>query len=147
MCIRDRPVTDELTAEEIGGDYVHNTGIAITRRFQGLDPHAIPAVLVAGHAPFCWGKTPLDAAHNAAVLETVARMAYYTSNLRQNCAGVSQALLDRHYFRKHGANAVSYTHLDVYKRQVYTADLTAEWILEFLLLNPQFPHSLRYSID
>jgi L-ribulose-5-phosphate 4-epimerase len=99
------PVTEELTAEEIGGDYVHNTGLAITRRFQGLDPEATPAVLVAGHAPFCWGKTPLDAAHNAAVLEMIARMAYFTANLRQDCAGVSQALLDRHYFRKHGANA------------------------------------------
>ena len=99
------PVTEELTAEEIGGDYVHNTGIAITRRFQGLDPQAVPAVLVAGHAPFCWGKTPLDAAHNAAVLEAVARMAYFTSTLRQGCSGVSQALLDRHYYRKHGANA------------------------------------------
>jgi L-ribulose-5-phosphate 4-epimerase len=99
------PVTDELTPEEIGGNYVHNTGVAITRRFQNLDPMAVPAVLVAGHAPFCWGKTPLDAAHTAAVLETIARMAYYTSNLRQGCAGVSQTLLDRHYFRKHGANA------------------------------------------
>ena len=99
------PVTAELTAEEIGGDYVLNTGIAITRRFQGLDPLAIPAVLVAGHAPFCWGKTPLDSAHHAAVLETVARMAYFTATLRQSCKGVSQALLDRHYFRKHGANA------------------------------------------
>jgi L-ribulose-5-phosphate 4-epimerase len=99
------PVTEELTAEEIGGDYVLNTGVAITRRFQGLDPHAIPAVLVAGHAPFCWGKTPLEAAHHAAVLETVARMAYFTATLRQSCNGVSQALLDRHYFRKHGANA------------------------------------------
>ena len=99
------PVTEELTAEEIGGEYVHNTGVAISRRFQGLDPLATPAVLVAGHAPFCWGVTPADAAHNAAVLETVARMAYYTYNLRQGCAGVSQALLDRHYFRKHGANA------------------------------------------
>jgi L-ribulose-5-phosphate 4-epimerase len=99
------PVTEELTAEEIGGDYVHNTGIAIARRFQGLDPHAIPAVLVAGHAPFCWGKTPHDAAHHAAVLETVARMAYFTATLRQSCSGVSQALLDRHYFRKHGASA------------------------------------------
>jgi L-ribulose-5-phosphate 4-epimerase len=99
------PVTAELTAEEIVGDYVHNTGVAITRRFQGLDPHAIPAVLVAGHAPFCWGKTPLDAAHHAAVLETVARMAYFTATLRQSCSGVSQALLDRHYFRKHGAHA------------------------------------------
>ncbi len=99
------PVTEELTAEEIGGDYVHNTGLAISRRFQGLDPLAIPAVLVAGHAPFSWGKTPHDAAHNAAVLETVARMAYYTANLRADCTGVSQSLLDRHYFRKHGATA------------------------------------------
>jgi L-ribulose-5-phosphate 4-epimerase len=99
------PVTEELTPEEIGGDYVHNTGVAITRRFRGLDPHAVPAVLVAGHAPFCWGKNPLDAAHNAAVLETVARMAYFTATLRQSCGGVSQALLDRHYFRKHGAKA------------------------------------------
>jgi L-ribulose-5-phosphate 4-epimerase len=99
------PVTAELTADEIGGDYVLNTGVAITRRFQHLDPLAVPAVLVAGHAPFTWGKTPHDAAHNAAVLETVARMAYYTVTLRQSCAGVSQALLDRHYFRKHGATA------------------------------------------
>jgi L-ribulose-5-phosphate 4-epimerase len=85
------PVTEELTPDEIGGEYVYNTGVAITRRFQGVDPHAIPAVLVAGH--------------NAAVLETVARMAYYTATLREGCAGVSQALLDRHYFRKHGAKA------------------------------------------
>ncbi len=99
------PLTAELTTEEIGGDYVHNTGFAITRRFRDLDPHAMPAVLVAGHAPFCWGPTPHDAAHTAAVLETVARMAYFTSNLRHDCAGVSQALLDRHYFRKHGAAA------------------------------------------
>ena len=99
------PVTEELTVEEIGGEYVHNTGVAISRRFQGIDPLAIPAVLVAGHAPFAWGGTPMDAAHNAAVLETVARMAFYTTTLRQSCAGVSQALLDRHYFRKHGAQA------------------------------------------
>ena len=99
------PVTEELTADQIGGDYVHNTGVAIAHRFRNLNPLAIPAVLVAGHAPFCWGKTPAAAAHNAAVLETVARMAYYTATLQQNCTGVSQALLDRHYFRKHGANA------------------------------------------
>jgi L-ribulose-5-phosphate 4-epimerase len=99
------PVTDELTADQIGGDYVHNTGVAIAQRFKDLDPLAIPAVLVAGHAPFCWGTTPAAAAHNAAVLETVARMAFYTATLRQSCSGVSQALLDRHYFRKHGASA------------------------------------------
>src|SRR6201981_736335 len=66
------PVTQELTAEEVNGDYVLNTGHAIVRRFEKLDPMAIPAVLVAGHAPFCWGATPADAVHNAVVLEAVA---------------------------------------------------------------------------
>jgi L-ribulose-5-phosphate 4-epimerase len=99
------PVTEELRPEEIEGDYVLNTGIAIARRFEELDPEAMPAVLVAGHAPFCWGRNPHEAAHNAVVLEAVARMAYFTATLRHDCAGVSQALLDRHYFRKHGAKA------------------------------------------
>lgn len=99
------PVTEELTDEEIGGDYVLNTGIAITRRFQNLDPAAVPGVLVRGHAPFVWGKTPMEAAHNAVVLESIARMGYYTATLNAACNGVSQALLDRHYFRKHGAKA------------------------------------------
>jgi L-ribulose-5-phosphate 4-epimerase len=99
------PVTAVLTDEAIGGRYVHETGLAIVERFKGLDPLAIPAVLVAGHAPFCWGPTPYEAAHNAVVLEAVARMAYRTLTLRANCDGVSQALLDRHYHRKHGAAA------------------------------------------
>jgi L-ribulose-5-phosphate 4-epimerase len=98
------PVTDELSAEEVTGDYVLNTGHAIVRRFAGLDPLAMPAVLVSGHAPFCWGVTPADAAHNAVVLEAVARMAYYTATLNAACTGVGQHLLDRHYFRKHGAS-------------------------------------------
>jgi len=99
------PVTAELTDEAIGGEYVRNTGVAITDRFRNLDPLAIPAVLVAGHAPFTWGRTPDEAAHNAVVLEYVARMAFTTMTLNPKCAGVSQALLDRHYFRKHGAGA------------------------------------------
>jgi L-ribulose-5-phosphate 4-epimerase len=99
------PVTEELTDDEIGGDYVLNTGHAIVRRFSNLDPVAVPGVLVRGHAPFAWGKTPIDAAHNAVVLEAVARMGYYTATLNAGCEGVSQALLDRHYFRKHGAKA------------------------------------------
>jgi L-ribulose-5-phosphate 4-epimerase len=106
------PVTEELTADEVGGDYVLNTGHAIVRRFSrgaapgatAIDPLAMPAVLVAGHAPFCWGSTPGEAAHNAVVLEAVARMAYYTSTLNAACTGVTQHLLDRHYFRKHGAS-------------------------------------------
>jgi L-ribulose-5-phosphate 4-epimerase len=99
------PVTEELSADEIGRDYVLNTGKAIVRRFRSLDPDAVPGVLVAGHAPFAWGKDAMDAAYHAVVLEAVARMAFYTATLNPECRGVSQALLDRHYFRKHGAKA------------------------------------------
>lgn len=99
------PVTEELTDEEIGGKYVLNTGKAIVRRFRSLDPQAMPGVLVAGHAPFAWGNDAMDAAYHAVVLEAVARMAFYTATLNPGCRGVSQALLDRHYFRKHGAKA------------------------------------------
>lgn len=99
------PVTEELTPEEIGGDYVLNTGKAILRRFQSLDPMAVPGVLVAGHAPFAWGKDAMQAAYHAVVLESVARMGFYTATLNPHTRGVSQALLDRHYFRKHGARA------------------------------------------
>lgn len=98
------PCTRELTDDEISGDYVLNTGTAIIERFAKIDPLAVPGVLVAGHAPFAWGKNVHDAAHNAVVLEAVARMAFMTVMLNPK-AGVSQALLDRHYYRKHGANA------------------------------------------
>lgn len=99
------PVTETLTDLEIGGNYVLNTGKAIVRRFRGLDPQAIPGVLVAGHAPFAWGRDAMEAAYHAVVLEAVARMAYYTATLNTGCGGISQALLDRHHFRKHGAKA------------------------------------------
>ncbi len=102
------PVTEPLSDEAIGGRYVHETGVAIVRRFKGLaghgalDPLAVPACLVAGHAPFAWGRTPHEAAHN---LEFIAKMAYKTIALKADANIVTQALLDRHYFRKHGANA------------------------------------------
>lgn len=99
------PVTDTLSAEECAGDYVLNTGHAITRRFVGIDPLAVPAVLVHGHAPFCWGPQVHDAAHNAIVLENVAQMALNTLTLNPSAPPLAQHLLDRHYFRKHGANA------------------------------------------
>jgi len=105
------PVTQPLSDAAIGGRYVHETGLAIVARFRGedgsapVDPMAVPACLVAGHAPFVWGRTPHDAAHNAVVLEAIARVAYRTLSLRANAGGVSQALLDRHYFRKHGKDA------------------------------------------
>ena len=99
------PVTEELTAAEVGDDYVVNTGKAIVRRFRDLDPKAVPGVLVTGHAPFAWGKDAMEAAYHAVVLEAVARMAFYTTTLNPGCGGISQALLDRHHFRKHGAKA------------------------------------------
>jgi L-ribulose-5-phosphate 4-epimerase len=99
------PVTAELTDAEVEGEYVHSTGVAIVRRFKNLDPMACPAVLVAGHAPFTWGTDAPGAAHNAALLEAVARMAFYTVTINADYRGISQALQNRHYFRKHGAKA------------------------------------------
>ena len=103
------PVTAPLTDEAVSGRYVHETGVAIIAQFREagreIQPLAVPACLVAGHAPFVWGKTPTDAAHNAVVLESVARMAYRTIALKANCDGISQALLDHHHLRKHGSNA------------------------------------------
>ena len=101
------PCTASLHDEAIAGRYVHETGVAIVNHFHQnkIDPLAIPACLVSGHAPFCWGLTPHEAAHNAVVLEAIAKMAYNTLTLRADCEGVSQSLLDRHYFRKHGAKA------------------------------------------
>ncbi|MBM6592478.1 L-ribulose-5-phosphate 4-epimerase [Microvirga pudoricolor] len=99
------PATRELTREEIEGDYVHATGVAIVDSFGNRDPMEAPAALVADHGPFCWGATPAEAVHNAVVLEAVARMAYHTIALKPDSAGITQALLDRHYKRKHGAAA------------------------------------------
>ena len=99
------PITRQLTADEIKNDYVRATGVAITDAFGNRDPMEVPAALVAGHGPFAWGRTPDDAVHNAVVLEAVARMAMYTFSLQPDAPGVSQELLDRHYFRKHGATA------------------------------------------
>ena len=99
------PVTAPLSDVAIEGRYVHETGLAIVERFRGMDPMAVPACLVAGHAPFAWGRTPHEAAHNAVVLEAVAKMAYRTLTLKASADEVSQALLDRHYLRKHGKDA------------------------------------------
>jgi len=111
------PCTEPLTDEAIAGRYVHETGLAIVRRFAAvpagpngpgraaIDPLAVPACLVAGHAPFTWGRDAHTAAYNAVVLEYVARMAHHTLTLKPGVDVVTQALLDRHYFRKHGAGA------------------------------------------
>ena len=99
------PVTDPMPAEEIAGGYEWNTGEAIARTFRDKNPDAIPAVLVANHGPFAWGKDAATAAHNAVVLESIARMAYFTTTLNQEAVGISSALHDRHFLRKHGKNA------------------------------------------
>lgn len=99
------PVTNCLTAEEVEGDYEKNTGLVIGRAFEDLDPEAIPAVLVAGHGPFCWGSTATAAAHNAVVLEYVARMAFYTDSLQPDAEPISGVLQDKHYLRKHGCKS------------------------------------------
>jgi L-ribulose-5-phosphate 4-epimerase len=105
------PVTSPLSERSIDGRYVHETGLAIVNRFRGgqglnaIDPRAVPACLVAAHGPFVWGKTPREAAHNAVALELIAKMAFRTLTLNAHVEPVSQALLNRHYFRKHGETA------------------------------------------
>ena len=99
------PVTEAMTPEEIEGPYERNTGKVIVRRFAGLDPMQMPAVLVANHGPFTWGLSPEAAVKNAVVLEQVAEMACGTVALNSGQKGIAPALLDRHYLRKHGTNA------------------------------------------
>ena len=99
------PVTERLSAAAIAGDYEQETGVAICRRFADLDPDAIPAVLVAGHAPFCWGPSAAEAAHNAVILEYVARMAYHTLSIHAETRPLARELHDKHFLRKHGRNA------------------------------------------
>jgi L-ribulose-5-phosphate 4-epimerase len=99
------PVTPPLTDEQIETAYELNTGKVIVERFLNLDPMATPGVLVAGHAPFAWGKTPAAAAHNAVVLEYIARMAFRGLLINPKMTPVSSALQRRHYERKHGPKA------------------------------------------
>lgn len=99
------PVTESLEPHEIESAYEENTGLGICRIFKDRDPDVVPAVLVAGHAPFCWGRTPADAVHRAVVLEAVARMAYYTLQLAPEAAPIPRHLHDKHYLRKHGSDA------------------------------------------
>jgi L-ribulose-5-phosphate 4-epimerase len=99
------PVTDALSAEEIAGDYETNTGHLIVRQFQNLDPLHTPAVLVAGHAPFCWGTTPAEAAHVAVILEEIAAMALNALSINPQAGSLARDLHDKHFFRKHGPGA------------------------------------------
>jgi L-ribulose-5-phosphate 4-epimerase len=99
------PATDALTREEIGEEYELNTGRAIVRRFHNIDPLQMPAVLVANHGPFTWGKDAAQAVENAVVLEQVALMAFGTIYINWYQNPISKMLLDKHYLRKHGKDA------------------------------------------
>jgi L-ribulose-5-phosphate 4-epimerase len=99
------PVTKPLTPAQIRTDYEANTGHAIVRRFAKLDPLRWPAVLVAGHAPFCWGRTPAQAVHVAVIVEAIATMAFDTLAANPKARPISKQLLDKHFLRKHGNKA------------------------------------------
>jgi L-ribulose-5-phosphate 4-epimerase len=99
------PVTSVMSDGEIAADYEKNTGHAIARSLRQTDPSATPGVLVANHGPFTWGKDAEGAAHNAVILEAVARMAYFTLGINAAAQPLGSGLHDKHYLRKHGRNA------------------------------------------
>lgn len=99
------PCTRKMTAEEIQGEYEAETGKVIVETFARMGADEIPAVLVHSHGPFTWGADPHNAVHNAVVLEELAFMAFHTEALAPGKEAMQQALLDKHYLRKHGKQA------------------------------------------
>jgi len=99
------PCTRKLTPAEINGDYEALTGDVIVETFRGRDPLSCPAVLVASHGPFAWGKTVSEAVHNAVVMEHVVRLAGETLRVFPSVKPMQRVLMDKHFFRKHGPGA------------------------------------------
>lgn len=99
------PVTPAMADDEIVDEYEKNTGYVIVRTLKGLNLSSIPGILVANHGPFTWGPDPAAAAHNAVILESLARMAYFTVTLNRTKQPIGSTLHDKHYLRKHGSNA------------------------------------------
>ena len=99
------PVTRTMTPSEVGGEYEWETGKVIVERFTGLNPLEVPAVLVRNHGPFAWGPSAAKAVETALALEIVADMALKTLSLNPSTASAPPHLLQKHFFRKHGANA------------------------------------------
>jgi len=91
--------------QEIAEDYEKNTGHAIVRSLKQTNPSATAGVLVANHGPFAWGEDAGTAAHNAVILEAIARMAYFTLGINSAAQPVGSTLHNKHYLRKHGKNA------------------------------------------
>lgn len=98
------PCTDDMTQQEIEGEYEKETGNVIVKRFEGLNANHIPGVLVKNHGPFSWGKDANDAVHNAVVLEEVAKMAFTAYSINPNLT-MNPHLIQKHFYRKHGPNA------------------------------------------
>jgi L-ribulose-5-phosphate 4-epimerase len=99
------PVTRRLTKNKILQNYELNTGLAIVGCMRKRDPRHTPGVLVAGHAPFCWGATPAEAAHNAVVIEEIATIALNTLAANPKARPIQRALHEKHFFRKHGPSS------------------------------------------
>jgi L-ribulose-5-phosphate 4-epimerase len=99
------PVTAPMKDGDIAAEYEKNTGVEIVRAFQDIDYSAVPAVLVANHGPFAWGPDAASAAHNAVILEAIARMAYFTVGLNHAAEPIARPLHDKHFLRKHGSSA------------------------------------------
>ncbi|HXC43370.1 MAG TPA: L-ribulose-5-phosphate 4-epimerase [Candidatus Dormibacteraeota bacterium] len=99
------PVTSEMSDPDIAEEYEKNTGHAIVRSLRQTNSFSTPGVLVANHGPFAWGVDAATATHNAVILEAIARMAYFTLGIDSAAQAVGRALHDKHYLRKHGANA------------------------------------------
>lgn len=99
------PCTRLLSEAEIKGEYELNTGKVIVETFKDIDPDFVPGVVVASHGPFAWGKSALDAVHNAVVMEEVAMMSWHAKIENSSLESMDQDLLDKHFLRKHGKNA------------------------------------------
>lgn len=99
------PCTRLLSEAEIKGEYEFNTGKVIVETFKDIDPDFVPGVVVASHGPFAWGKSALDAVHNAVVMEEVAMMSWHAKIENSSLESMDQNLLDKHFLRKHGKNA------------------------------------------
>ena len=100
----DIPVSRRMTSQEIAGEYEKETGTVILETV-GRNAMDVPAVLVHSHGPFAWGKDAMEAVHKAVVLEEVAFMAWHAMQLNPGLGRMQQALLDKHFLRKHGKNA------------------------------------------
>lgn len=99
------PCTAVMSNEQIKGDYEEETGVQITDAFANRSPLETPMVIVAGHAPFTWGKNAQESVYHAVVLEEIARMALLTRTIDSSAGPLKQEIVDKHYLRKHGKDA------------------------------------------